>query len=147
MSISRKDFITYAILVPIMHVITGLLDIPEASSAVCLYAGLGQVWYDSSSCLKKATDPGRIGAKNLPFVEAVLWIARTGSPWRDLLPLFGTWNAVYVRFRDWMKADACKKLFDAVSDDPDMEPARVNVTFVKDDRHGQSEKGGLKAMP
>jgi hypothetical protein len=43
MSISRKDFITYAILVPIMHVITGLLDIPEASSAVCLYAGLGQV--------------------------------------------------------------------------------------------------------
>jgi transposase len=29
-----------------------------------------------------------------------LWIARTGSPWRDLPPLFGNWNSVYVRFRD-----------------------------------------------
>jgi transposase len=32
----------------------------------------------------KAGDPGRSGANNRLFVEAVLWIARTGSPWRDL---------------------------------------------------------------
>jgi transposase len=105
------------------------------------------VGQNGAALSEKGDGPWTDRGENLPFVEAVLWIARTGSPWRDLLPLFGTWNAVYVRFRDWMKADACKKLFDAVSDDPDMEPARVNVIFVKDDRHGQSEKGGLKAMP
>jgi transposase len=27
-------------------------------------------------------------------VEAVLWIVRTGSPWRDLPPAFGHWNSV-----------------------------------------------------
>jgi transposase len=37
----------------------------------------------------KVTDPGRTAANNRLLVEAVLWIARTGSPWRDLPPQFG----------------------------------------------------------
>src|SRR6266700_73652 len=45
-------------------------------------------------CLGKKSDPGRSGENNRRFVEAVLWIARTGSPWRDLPPLFGPWNTV-----------------------------------------------------
>src|ERR1700751_3839660 len=96
-------------------------------------------------CLGKPTDPGRSGADNRLFVEAVLWIARKGSPWRDFLASFGKWNSVYVRFRDWVKADVLKKLFDAVSDDPDMEYAMVDATIVKVHRHGQGAKGGLKA--
>ena len=42
-------------------------------------------------CLGKPTDPGRSGSDNRRFVEAVLWIARTGSPWRDLPAHFGNW--------------------------------------------------------
>jgi hypothetical protein len=56
-------------------------------------------------CLGKPTDPGRSGSDNRRFVEAVLWIVRTGSPWRDLPPLFGNWNTVFKRYRDWVKAD------------------------------------------
>src|SRR2546429_4902945 len=51
-------------------------------------------------CLGKKSDPGRSGEDNRRFVEAVLWIARTGSPWRDLPPLLGHWNSVFTRFRD-----------------------------------------------
>jgi transposase len=98
-------------------------------------------------CLGKPSDPGRSGKDNRLFVEAVLWIARTGSPWRDLPPLFGKWNTVFKRFRDWVKGDVFKRLFDAVSDDPDMECAMIDGTIVKVHRHGQGAKGGLSARP
>ena len=95
-------------------------------------------------CLGKPSDPGRSGGNNRLFVEAVLWIARTGSPWRDLPKQFGKWNSVFVRYRDWGKAGVFKRLFDAASDQPDMEYAMVDATIVKVHRHGQGAKGGPK---
>lgn len=95
-------------------------------------------------CLGKATDPGRTGSNGRLFLEAVLWIARTGSPWRDLPEMFGRWNTVFARYRYWVKADVFKKIFDAVSDDPDMEYAMVDATIIKVHRHGQGAKGGPK---
>jgi transposase len=52
---------------------------------------------------------------------------------------------VFKRFRDWVKADVFKRIFDAVSDNPDMEFAMIDGTIVKVHRHGQGAKGGLKA--
>jgi transposase len=98
-------------------------------------------------CLGKATDPGRSGGDNRRFVEAVLWIVRTGSPWRDLPPFFGKWNTVFKRFRDWVRADVFARLFEACSEQPDMEYAMVDATIVKVHRHGQGGKGGLIARP
>ena len=49
----------------------------------------------------KDGDPGRSARDNREFLEAVLWIARTGSPWRDLPDEFGLWNSVFQRFRRW----------------------------------------------
>ena len=95
----------------------------------------------------KVEDRGRSGSNNRLFLEAVLWVARTGSPWRDLPPEFGKWNSVFKRFRDWVKADVFQKLFDAVSDQPDMEYVMVDATIVRVHRHGQGAKGGLRARP
>ena len=98
-------------------------------------------------CLGKKSDPGRSGGNNRLFIEGVLWIARTGSPWRDLPAMFGKWNTVFVRYRDWVQADVFKRIFDVVSDDPDMEYVCVDATIVKVHRHGQGAKGGLKIRP
>jgi transposase len=49
----------------------------------------------------------------------------------------GVANSVFTRFRDWVKADVWKRLFEAVSDEPDMEYAVVDATIVKVHRHGQ----------
>ncbi len=98
-------------------------------------------------CPGKPADPGRTGMHGRLFLQAVLWIARTGSPWRDLPPQLGKWNTVFKRYRDWVKVDVFKRIFDAVSDEPDMECAMIDATIVKVRRHGQGAKGGLKARP
>ncbi len=98
-------------------------------------------------CLGKASDPGRSGGDNRLFLEAVLWIARTGSPWRDLPASFGKWNPVFKRYSDWVKAGVFKRIFEVVSDDPDMEYAMVDAPIVKVHRHGHGAKGGLKIRP
>ena len=78
-------------------------------------------------CLGKSSDPGRSGKDNRLFLEAVLWIVRTGSPWRDLPERFGNWNTAFRRFRDWREADVFRRIFDALSDEPDLEYAMVDV--------------------
>src|SRR5258707_8906277 len=107
-----------------------------------------EVWNKVRDILPdKEADRGRTASNNRWFLEAVLWIARTGAPWRDLPAQFGRWNTVFKRFRHWVKADVFKRIFDAVSDDPDMEYAMIDGTIVKVHRHGQGAKGGLKARP
>lgn len=97
-------------------------------------------------CKGRPQDPGRTG-DNRRFVEAVLWIARTGCPWRDLPAEFGHWNSVYDRFRRWAKAGVFEAMFQAVSDQPDMEYAMVDDSIVPVHRHGHGSKGGLNVRP
>jgi len=77
----------------------------------------------------------------------VLWIARTGSPWRDRPALFGNGSTAFRRYSNWRKADVFKRLFDACSQEPDMEYAMVDATIVKVHRHAQGAKGGLHGRP
>src|SRR5947209_18163172 len=102
---------------------------------------------DGAALPRQAGRSGRSGKDNRRFVEAVLWIARTGSPWRDLRPSLGHWNSVFTRFRAWVKADVWRRLFDAISGDPDMEYAMLDATIVKVHRYGQGGKRGPKAKP
>jgi len=39
------------------------------------------------------------------------------------------------------------RMFEAVSDEPDMERAMVDATIVRVHRHGQGAKGGRKIRP
>lgn len=67
---------------------------------------------------------GSPGLDNRMFVEAVLWIMRTGSPWRDLPDVFGDWNSIFRRFSRWSHKGVWWRLFAAMSDDPDFVPDR-----------------------
>jgi transposase len=91
----------------------------------------------------KVGDPGRSGADNRLFLEAVLWMARVGAPWRDLPPTFGNWNSVFQRFRRWAVKGVFERLFQALSGDPDFEYALIDATIVRVHQHGTGAKGGL----
>ena len=77
----------------------------------------------------KASDPGRTAADNRLFVEAVLWIARTGSPWRDLPPSFGLWNSVYQRFARWSRSGVWHRAFAQLALDADFEEVRASPAW------------------
>ena len=98
-------------------------------------------------CVGKPEDPGGTGADNRMFVEGVLWIARTGSPWRDLPAVFGKWNSVFVRFNRWSESGVWHRIFAALSDDPDFEYLILDSTIVRAHQHAAGAKGGLKIRP
>lgn len=65
-----------------------------------------EVWARIESVLPgKEGDPGRTATDNRWFVEAVLWIGRTGCPWRDLPKTFGRWHTVYMRCQQQLRSD------------------------------------------
>jgi transposase len=90
----------------------------------------------------KDGDKGRHGADNRLFVDAVLWIARTGAPWRDLPEEFGLWNSVFQRFRRWAKKDRWENLFKELSVDADFEYLIVDASIVRAHQHAAGAKGG-----
>ena len=95
----------------------------------------------------KETDCGSTGRDNRLFVDAVLWIARTGSPWRDLPDAFGKWNSAYVRFSRWAKKGDWESLFKALAEDSDFEYLIIDSTIVRAHQHAAGAKGGLKIRP
>lgn len=79
----------------------------------------------------KDGDPGRSARDNREFLEAVLWIARTGSPWRDLPQEFGLWNSVFQRFRRWALNGVFERVFKELSADADFEYVLIDGTIVR----------------
>ena len=95
----------------------------------------------------KPGDPGRTASDNRLFLEAVLWIVRTGAPWRDLPKGFGCWNTVFRRFRRWARNGVFENIFNSLSGDPDFEYALVDGTIIRVHKHGTGAKGGLAIRP
>ncbi len=38
------------------------------------------------------------------LVDGIRWRIRAGTPWRDVPPVYGSWQAVYGLFRRWQRA-------------------------------------------
>ena len=78
----------------------------------------------------KLGDPGRSGQDNRLFVDAVLYVAKTGVPWRDLPERFGNWNSLWRRFDRWCE----KGIWEAIVQELgqlDFEELQLDSTSIK----------------
>jgi transposase len=87
-------------------------------------------------------DPGVTAKDNRLFVDAVLWIAKTGSPWRDLPERFGNWNSVWKRFDRWSAKGVWERIFRKFQD-ADLEWLLLDSTVIRAHQHAAGAKKGV----
>ncbi len=89
---------------------------------------------------------GRPASDHRRILDAVFWIARTGSPWRDLPEEFGKWSSVYRQFRRWTLAGLWDMILEALNESGTM-PEQVQMidsTVIRAHHLAAGAKGGLK---
>lgn len=89
---------------------------------------------------------GKVAKDNRLFIDAVLWIAKTGAPWRDLPERFGNWNSIWRRFDRWARKGVWERVLRSLQD-PDLEWLILDSTVVRAHQHAAGQKGGSMARP
>ena len=89
---------------------------------------------------------GGIAKDNRKFINAVVWILKTGSPWRDLPPDYGKWGIVHQRFIRWQRKGMWKKLFEIMKGDKNFEWLMIDSSYVKAHQHAAGARGGNQAI-
>lgn len=93
-------------------------------------------------CTGKVGDPGASAKDNRLFIESILWIAKTGAPWRDMPSRFGNWHTQYTRFSRWAKAGRWQAIFETLGEDIDIEALMIDTTIVRAHQHAAGAKKG-----
>jgi len=83
-------------------------------------------------------------------VNGLLWVLRTGAPWRDLPERYGPWQTVATRFYRWRKAGVWDRLLAAVQEIADAQGKvnwqvhYVDGTVVRAHQHAAGVKRGAR---
>jgi transposase len=80
------------------------------------------------------------------FIDAVLYRAKTGLPWRDLPERFGPWKSVYNRFANWAKKGHWAAIFRELQLETDDVGSIVDGSVVRAHQDASGGKGGSNAM-
>ncbi|MBR8734999.1 hypothetical protein IX329_002616 [Fusobacterium necrophorum] len=83
---------------------------------------------------------------NRVFVNACLWIVRTGSPWRDLPPQYGKFNALHRRYKRWCDNHIWEYILAELITEPDYEWLMIDASHCKVPPHACGAKGGNEAI-
>lgn len=80
------------------------------------------------------------------FIDAVLYRAKTGIPWRDLPERFGSWKTVFNRFSNWSRRGHWAAIFKALQLEFDEDGTILDASIVRAHQDASGGKGGSSGM-
>ena len=89
---------------------------------------------------------GGVAIDNRRFINAIIWILRTGAPWRDLPPSYGDWKNTHRRFCRWRDKGVWESVLNHLIENPDYEWLMIDASHIKVHPHGTGAVGGNQEM-
>ena len=87
---------------------------------------------------------GRPAKDNRTMLNGMVWIARSGAPWRDLPERYSPWQSVYSRFRKWIEEGILDNIFRVLALDADEENLSMDSTIIKAHQASAGAKRGAE---
>ena len=81
-------------------------------------------------------------ADPIKILEIIVWILKSGAPWRYLPSRYGDWNAVYKCFAKWQEEGIFEKIFQDLAIEADFQDISIDSTSVKVHKDGTGAKKG-----
>ena len=93
---------------------------------------------------------GRPAKDHRLILSGILWILKTGAPWRDLPERFGPWQTVYSRFRRWQQAGIWTRILQRLQEQGplDWSAHHVDGTVIRAHQHAagaRQKRGGQRS--
>jgi transposase len=92
--------------------------------------------------VKEPGTRGRPPKESRTVLNGIIWLARSGAPWRDLPERYGSWKTVYYRFRELLENGVLQAIFETLNIDADMETLNLDSTSVRVHQHAAGAKKG-----
>ena len=81
---------------------------------------------------------------NRTAFNAILWIARSGAAWRDLLDeRYSSWKTVYIGFCHWRDSGLLITIIQVLQVEPDFKNINIDSTSIKAHQHSVGVKKTL----
>ena len=74
---------------------------------------------------------GRPAKSNRTILNGMIWIARSGAPWRDLPERYGAWQTVYSRFRKWIEDGILDNIFRVLSLEAELTELSIDALLLR----------------
>lgn len=80
------------------------------------------------------------------MLSAMLYVLRTGVPWRDLPACYGPWPSVYTRFRRWCACGLFARMLAGMAQEATGQLRHLDCSHIKLHQHGANPRGGQLAQ-
>lgn len=101
-------------------------------------------WHKIAPLIRRHGRTAKLGDRS--FVNAVIYVLKTGTPWRDLPERFGNWKSAYNRFANWTRAGHWERIFKALQLRVDRTGSLVDATIARAHQDAAGGKGGSSAI-